>query len=168
MDSDDGSGLRSVALEGHTRVEGQVGPSDWMMHVCMILSQRILLPLPPFTPTSIDRPIHHQLLQQIDCIDVAPSAPSPLIALASSRLEGSTWDGAISLLHATTTEASPTTGSSGITLTRAGAIRPVKYGIPALTWCGSKEKPMLAAARDDGDVEVGVVVWGGCMREGCI
>lgn len=110
---------------------------------------------------SIDRPsnshTHTQL--QIDCIDVLPSPSAdrpPLIALASSRLEGSTWDGAISLLHA---QGSAT--SSSITLTRADAIRPVKYGVPVLAWCGTGGKPMLTAARDDGDVEVRV--WGVCI-----
>lgn len=120
---------------------------------------RILNP----TPHTITTTAPHSL--QIDAIDVLPPSRgnsgggggAPLIALASSRLEGSTWDGAITLLHAQRRGGGEGTGT-GVTLTRAGAIRPLKYGIPALAWCGGNGNGnahrMLAAAQDNGDVEV--------------
>jgi hypothetical protein len=105
---------------------------------------------------------------QIDAIEVLPASasasasssaasPPPLLAVASSRLEGSTWDGAVTLLQAQTQPGQPGQQQPGLVLTRAGPVRPFKYGIPALAWCGSGSGSgcLLASAQDNGDVEVG-------------
>jgi len=89
-----------------------------------------------------------------------------LVAVASSRLEGKTWNGALTLYLATpssTTTADTPPSSPPLTLTRMH-VQSTTYGIPALAWCGATqaacngssphEPPLLAAGQDNGDVVV--------------
>lgn len=72
------------------------------------------------------------------------------IVIASSRLEGSTWDGAVTIVKATTGEGA---GQGGIRLTPvAGHV--TEYGISSVAWCGA-DRRVIAVAQDNGDIEVG-------------
>lgn len=161
--TDTDSAMRPLPVEGHTHVEGQVRrvsrPDGWILRDgCMdTAALLLLLALCPTREATNDTS-----RRQIDAMAILPQpfAPTPLIALASSRLEGATWDGAITLLHA-----QHKVPSSSVTLTRAGPVCPLKYGVPALAWCGGGrgsggQGPILAAAQDNGNVEVRVRVGG--------
>lgn len=78
------------------------------------------------------------------------------MAVASSRLEGGLWDGAVTLLTATSTTWDSTSSNAGghptVHLQRE-TVHGTEYGIPCLTWCGP-DNANLAVGQDNGDVEV--------------
>ena len=78
-----------------------------------------------------------------------------LVVVASSRLEGSTWDGAVTILRARAEAAEG--NDMKIRLTpEAGHV--TEFGISSVAWCGLDAR-VLAVAQDNGDVEVGINTW---------